>query len=62
MKDFIELKEQAEKRDHRNMGVQRKLFFFDKSSPGSAFWLPHGTKVFNKLQDMMKEEYLKRGF
>lgn len=48
--------------DHRHIGVQQELFFFHELSPGSAFWLPKGARIFNKLQEFMRSEYFKRGF
>ncbi|KFA64144.1 hypothetical protein S40285_00810 [Stachybotrys chlorohalonatus IBT 40285] len=53
---------EAAKRNHRKIGTDQKLFFFDEVSPGSSFWLPHGTRIFSTLMDLMKEEYRKRGF
>lgn len=40
---------QAKKRDHRVVGVQQELFFFHPLSPGSCFFLPHGTRIYNNL-------------
>lgn len=31
-------------------------------SPGSAFFLPHGTRVYNKLMGLIKNEYSARGY
>jgi len=31
-------------------------------SPGSAFILPHGTRVYNKLMNLIKAEYVARGY
>ncbi|CAH8388575.1 unnamed protein product [Eruca vesicaria subsp. sativa] len=31
-------------------------------SPGSYFFLPHGTRVYNKLMEFIKEQYWKRGY
>ena len=31
-------------------------------SPGSCFWLPHGTRIYNKLVDFIRFEYFKRGY
>lgn len=53
---------EAAKRDHRKIGVAQELFFFNELSPGSCFWLPHGTRIYNNLIDFMKAEYRKRGF
>src|SRR3954463_6076438 len=41
--------EQARARDHRRLGVQLGLFQFSDVSPGAAFWLPNGTRVYNQL-------------
>ena len=38
----------------------QELYFFNELSPGSAFWLPHGTRIYNTLVDMIKAEYRKR--
>eukprot|EP00300_Choanocystis_sp_HF-7_P004611 c13596_g1_i1.p1 GENE.c13596_g1_i1~~c13596_g1_i1.p1 ORF type:complete len:746 (+),score=211.22 c13596_g1_i1:41-2239(+) len=62
MAEHLRLLEEAAKRDHRLIGQQQELFFFNTLSPGSCFWLPHGARIFNKLVDTIKEEYWKRGF
>jgi threonyl-tRNA synthetase len=49
--------EEAKKRDHRNVGVQQDLFFFHHLSPGSAFFLPNGGRIYNTLIDLMREKY-----
>ncbi len=50
------------KMDHREIGKDLKLFFFHQLSPGSCFFLPHGTIIYNTLVNFIKEQYLKRGF
>jgi threonyl-tRNA synthetase len=55
-------KELIAARDHRIIGKNQKLFFFDEYSPGSCFFYPHGTIIYNKLIDFIKSEYRKRGF
>jgi hypothetical protein len=32
------------------------------AGPGSCFWLPHGTRIYNKLVDFIRVEYFKRGY
>mmetsp|Transcript_23213 Transcript_23213/g.16510 ORF Transcript_23213/g.16510 Transcript_23213/m.16510 type:complete len:112 (+) Transcript_23213:111-446(+) len=50
LKDYLKMREEAAKRDHRVIGPAQQLFFFNsKYSPGNAFFLPHGTKIYNKL-------------
>lgn len=41
--------EEAKKRDHRVLGTKQELFFFHELSPGSSFFLPHGTRIYNKV-------------
>lgn len=48
--------------DHRKIGIEQELFFFHELSPGSAFWLPNGTRIYNKLMNFIRDEYFKRGF
>ncbi len=54
--------EEAAARDHRKIGRDQELFFFHELSPGSAMWLPHGTRIYNTLQSFVREEYWKRGY
>lgn len=53
---------EAAKRDHRKIGKEQELFFFNELSPGSCFFLPHGTRIYNALVELMREEYFKRGY
>lgn len=62
LKEYVHFLEEAAKRDHRRIGLNQDLFFFHELSPGSCFFLPHGAKIYNKLVDMQKTEYRKRGF
>jgi threonyl-tRNA synthetase len=41
--------EDAKRRDHRVVGKAQQLFFFHDASPGSAFFLPHGTRIYNRV-------------
>lgn len=47
---------------HQEIGNELKLFMFHQYSPGSCFFLPHGTRIYNKLVDMLKQEYRKREY
>ncbi|KAG6877787.1 threonyl-tRNA synthetase [Termitomyces sp. T159_Od127] len=53
---------EAAKRDHRKIGKDQELFFFNDLSPGSCFFLPHGTRIYNTLVELMRSEYFKRGY
>lgn len=62
MKEYNTLRELAAKRDHRKIGEDQSLWFFDRLSPGCCFFLPHGARIYNKLIDMIKEQYRIRGY
>jgi len=50
-------------RDHRVIGKKQDLFFFHSElSPGSAFFLPHGTRIYNKLIAFIKEHYHRKNY
>ncbi|KAG5455716.1 MAG: hypothetical protein BJ554DRAFT_4775, partial [Olpidium bornovanus] len=55
-------REEAARRDHRLIGRRQELFCFHPSSPGSAFFLPHGVRIVSKLLEMIRDEYRRRGF
>jgi len=54
--------EEAAKRDHRKIGREQELFFFHELSPGSCFFLPHGTRIYNSLLAFLRLEYWKRNY
>ncbi|XP_020869722.1 threonine--tRNA ligase, mitochondrial 1-like [Arabidopsis lyrata subsp. lyrata] len=54
--------EDARQCDHILLGQQQELFFCHELSPGSWFFLPHATRVYNKLMAFIKKEYWKRGY
>uniref|UniRef100_A0A672IGU7 threonine--tRNA ligase n=1 Tax=Salarias fasciatus TaxID=181472 RepID=A0A672IGU7_SALFA len=54
--------EEARRRDHRRIGQDQELFFFNEVSPGSCFFLPKGAHIYNTLTDFIKSEYRRRGF
>lgn len=62
LKAWRKLIEEAAKRDHRLLGKQQELFMFHEYSPGSAFMLPHGTRIYNTLVAFLRKEYRERGY
>eukprot|EP00127_Corallochytrium_limacisporum_P003514 Clim_evm142s149 gene=Clim_evmTU142s149 len=62
MKIWKTIQEEAAKRDHRKIGKEQELFFFDPVSPGSCFFLQRGAVIYNRLVEYMRQEYHKRGF
>jgi threonyl-tRNA synthetase len=33
---------------------EQELFFFNDLSPGSCFFLPHGTRIYNSLLELLR--------
>ncbi|MBI2499744.1 threonine--tRNA ligase [Candidatus Woesearchaeota archaeon] len=62
LEEYLKKLEEAEKRDHRKIGQQLELFFFHEYSPGSPFFEPKGTVIYNELLNFVREEYKKRGY
>ncbi|MCL4126262.1 UNVERIFIED_CONTAM: hypothetical protein GTU68_057213, partial [Idotea baltica] len=62
LKEWKHFQEEAAKRDHRKLGVQQKLYFFNELSPGSCFFTPRGAYIYNTLVEFIRCEYRKRGF
>ncbi len=60
--DHINMLEEAKKRDHRKLGREQELFFFDETAPGMAYWLPKGFTVLNTLINFWRDEHQKRGY
>eukprot|EP00123_Amoebidium_parasiticum_P016071 comp23274_c0_seq1/m.38097 comp23274_c0_seq1/g.38097 ORF comp23274_c0_seq1/g.38097 comp23274_c0_seq1/m.38097 type:complete len:723 (-) comp23274_c0_seq1:698-2866(-) len=54
--------QEAAARDHRVVGPRQGLFMLHPYSPGSPFFLPHGMRIFNKLVDLIRKEYVLGGY
>jgi threonyl-tRNA synthetase len=52
--EFLKLREEAEKRDHRKLGKDLGLIAFHPWAPGVPFWLPKGTVLYTTLQQFMR--------
>ncbi|XP_047941314.1 threonine--tRNA ligase, mitochondrial 1 [Salvia hispanica] len=62
LKEYKAMLEEAKKYDHRELTKKQELFFFHPLSPGSCFFLPHGSRVCNKLLEFIRSQYWKRGY
>ena len=60
--NYLALIEEAKKRDHRKLGKELELFFFDETAPGMAYWLPKGFTMMNVLIDFWRKEHKKYGY
>lgn len=60
--EYVNMIEEAKKRDHRKLGKELELFFFDETAPGMAYWMPKGFTMMNTLIDFWRKEHKKRGY
>jgi threonyl-tRNA synthetase len=60
--EHLERLELARARDHRRLGRQLGLFHFSELSPGTAFWMPNGTTLWNSLRDLAGAMARDRGY
>ena len=60
--EYLTRLEEAKKRDHRKLGRELGLFTFHKWAPGAAFWLGHGTTLWNLLADYMRSMLFPAGY
>jgi threonyl-tRNA synthetase len=54
--------EEARRRDHRKLGRELELFFFDEVAPGQPFWLPKGVRIIHELEKLLQQELDARGY
>ncbi len=62
LSQYLEMLEEAEKRDHRKLGKQMDLFHFQEDAPGAVFWHPKGWKMFQTLISYMKKKQEQAGY
>src|SRR4051794_37313266 len=60
--DHLRRLEEARARDHRKLGRELDLFFLSELSPGSPFWQPAGTVIWNELTELWRTENRRRGY
>jgi threonyl-tRNA synthetase len=59
---YLNMLEEAKKRDHRKLGKELKLFALLEEGPGFPFFLPKGMVVKNKLLDYWREVHEKADY
>ena len=62
LKEYLQLKEEAQKRDHRKVGRALNLFFFHPYAPGTPFFTEKGTIIYNELMRYLRELYVKYSY
>ena len=61
--EYLVMLEEAKKRDHRKIGKEMELFFFsDRVGKGLPMWLPKGTDLRLRLQDMLRKIQRRFGY
>ena len=56
LKTYLNMLKEAEKRDHRKIGKQMKIFTFDDEvGPGLPLWLPNGSVIIEQIEQLAKE-------
>jgi len=63
LKEYLELLEEAKKRDHRKLGKELELFTFSqKVGAGLPLWLPKGAALRERLENFLKKAQKKAGY
>ena len=61
--EYLLMIEEAKKRDHRKIGKEMELFMFsDRVGKGMPIWLPKGTELRLRLQDMLRKIQKRFGY
>ena len=61
--EYLQLMEEAKKRDHRKIGKELELFTFSESvGKGLPLWLPKGTALRLRLEDFLKQIQKRFGY
>jgi threonyl-tRNA synthetase len=63
LSEFLDLRKEAEKRDHRKIGKELDLFSINEMvGSGMILWHPKGATLRNEIMKFMEKEHLKRGY
>ena len=59
---YLQMLEEAEKRDHRKLGKQLDLFHMQDEAPGMIFWHPKGWTLWQQVEQYMRKIYQDNGY
>jgi len=60
---YLEMLEEAKKRDHRKLGKELEIFTFDDDiGPGLPLWLPNGAAIIERLEAFAKKTEQEAGY
>ncbi|KKR70023.1 MAG: Threonine-tRNA ligase [Candidatus Woesebacteria bacterium GW2011_GWA2_40_7b] len=60
--EYLKIREEAEKRNHKKIGRELGLFMFHETAPGMAYWLPKGVKLYLELVNFWRKEHEKYNY
>ncbi|MES2730936.1 MAG: threonine--tRNA ligase [Bacteroidota bacterium] len=61
--DYLEMLEEAKRRDHRKLGKEMELFTFsEKVGMGLPLWLPKGTMLRERLESFLRKAQVRAGY
>lgn len=62
LEEYLQLLEEAKKRDHKKLGKELELFMISPEGPGFPFFLPKGMELRNVLEDYWRKIHKKNGY
>ncbi|QHG90404.1 threonine--tRNA ligase [Sulfurimonas sp. CVO] len=63
LKAYLDMMAEAEKRDHRKLGAEMKMFTFrEEVGAGFPIWLPAGGRLRARLESLLFKAHRKRGY
>ncbi|OGW83939.1 MAG: threonine--tRNA ligase [Omnitrophica bacterium RIFCSPHIGHO2_02_FULL_51_18] len=63
LKEYLRVREEAKKRDHRKLGKELDFFSIQEDGgPGLIFYHPKGALLRHLIEDFVKKEHLRRGY
>ncbi len=63
LEEYLNMLEEAEKRDHRKIGAEQELFFIDEMvGKGLVMWQPNGTVIRNEIEKLAIEKEREAGY
>ena len=62
LQEYLDLLEEAKKRDHKKLGKELELFMISPEGPGFPFFLPKGMVLRNVLEDYWRKIHREHGY
>lgn len=62
LEEYLNMLEEAKKRDHKKLGKELELFMLLPEGPGFPFFLPKGMALRNVLEDFWRKKHVLNGY